>query len=37
MINVWVNALAFHDLKMQFQKELVEDLKASGMKLPGIN
>jgi small conductance mechanosensitive channel len=36
MINVWVNAHAFQDMKMQFQKELIEDLKSSGIKLPGL-
>ena len=36
MINVWVNAHAFQDLKMQFQKELIIDLKTSGVKLPGM-
>jgi small conductance mechanosensitive channel len=35
MINVWVNAHSFQELKMQFQKELVMDLKSSGVKLPG--
>jgi small conductance mechanosensitive channel len=36
MINVWVNAHAFQDMKMQFQKELIEDIKSSGIKLPGM-
>ena len=36
MVSVWVNAHAFSDLKMQFQKELIDELKASGIKLPGM-
>ena len=36
MISVWVNAHAYNDLKMQFQKELIEELKGSGIKLPGM-
>jgi small conductance mechanosensitive channel len=36
MVNVWVNAHAYNDMKMQFQKELIMDLKSAGVKLPGM-
>lgn len=36
MLNVWVNAHGFMDTKMAFQQKLMENLKASGLKLPGL-
>lgn len=37
LINVWVNAHGFIDAKLAFQEKLVDDLKASGIKLPGMS
>ncbi len=34
-INVWTNAHGFQDVKLKFQQQLMEDLKANGIKLPG--
>ncbi|WP_131537237.1 mechanosensitive ion channel family protein [Pedobacter nototheniae] len=35
-LNVWVKAHGFTDTKFNFQKELLENLKTSGIKLPGM-
>jgi small conductance mechanosensitive channel len=35
MVNVWVTAETFQDVKLDLQKRLIEDLKAAGIKLPG--
>lgn len=35
MIHAWVDALHHNQLKLQFQKLLVDDLKKGGIKLPG--
>ncbi len=35
MINVWINAHGFQDTRYSFQQILVEDLKKSGIKMPG--
>lgn len=36
MLNLWINAHGFTDTKMAFQEKLVQRLKASGLKLPGM-
>jgi small conductance mechanosensitive channel len=36
MVNVWINAHEFIDTKMQIQEKLMESLKSSGLKLPGM-
>jgi small conductance mechanosensitive channel len=36
MVNVWVNAHGFIDTKMEIQERLMESLKSSGLKLPGM-
>ena len=36
MINVWVKAHGFTDTKLSFQENLMNKLKNSGMKLPGM-
>lgn len=35
-INVWVNAHGFEDTRLALQETIVEDLKNSGLKLPGL-
>ncbi|WP_442591168.1 mechanosensitive ion channel family protein [Pedobacter sp. AW31-3R] len=35
-VNVWVNAHGFEDTRLALQETIVEDLKASGLKLPGL-
>jgi small conductance mechanosensitive channel len=35
-ISVWVKAHGFIDTKFAFQEELIRDLKAAGLKLPGM-
>jgi small conductance mechanosensitive channel len=35
MINIWVDAHQFHDVRMAFQEELIGDLKEAGVQLPG--
>ncbi|WP_316737161.1 mechanosensitive ion channel family protein [Pedobacter aquatilis] len=35
-LNVWVNAHGFTDTKLSFQKELMQNLKEGGLKLPGM-
>jgi small conductance mechanosensitive channel len=36
LVNVWVNAHGFIDTKMEIQEKLMESLKSSGLKLPGM-
>jgi len=36
MLNLWINAHGFTDTKMEFQERLMERLKTSGLKLPGM-
>ncbi len=36
MINLWVPAQGFTDLKLKFQEQLIKDLKDAQLKLPGI-
>jgi small conductance mechanosensitive channel len=35
-LNVWVNAHGFVDLKLALQERIINDLKAAGIKLPGM-
>ncbi|MHA4895948.1 mechanosensitive ion channel family protein [Pedobacter sp. PWIIR3] len=35
-VNVWLNSHGFVDSKMDFQEKLIENLKGSGLKLPGM-
>jgi small conductance mechanosensitive channel len=35
-VQVWVNAHGFIDSKLHFQEKLIADLKAAGIKLPGM-
>lgn len=35
-INVWANAHGFEDTRLALQEIIVEDLKSSGLKLPGL-
>lgn len=37
MINVWLNSHGFHDARLAFQEKLLENLKTSGIKLPGMD
>ncbi len=36
MLNLWIDAHGFVDTKMAFQEKLMERLKGSGLKLPGM-
>jgi small conductance mechanosensitive channel len=36
MINIWVDAHQFYEVKLAFQESIINDLKAAGVKLPGI-
>ncbi|WP_031528121.1 mechanosensitive ion channel family protein [Dyadobacter crusticola] len=36
MINVWLNAHGFVDTKMEIQEQIMEGLRSSGLKLPGM-
>ncbi|SEJ00281.1 small conductance mechanosensitive channel [Dyadobacter sp. SG02] len=36
MVNVWLDAHGFVDTKMEIQEKLMEALKGSGLKLPGM-
>ncbi|KAA0993008.1 mechanosensitive ion channel family protein [Dyadobacter aurulentus] len=36
MVNVWLDAHGFVDTKMEIQEKLMEGLRASGLKLPGL-
>ncbi|SER21098.1 mechanosensitive ion channel family protein [Pedobacter rhizosphaerae] len=35
-MNIWIKAHGFTDTKLAFQKELMDNLKAGGIKLPGM-
>jgi len=35
MVNVWINAHGFIDTKMAIQERLLDDLRSSGLELPG--
>jgi small conductance mechanosensitive channel len=35
-VNVWVNAHGYEDTRLALQQTIVEDLTASGLKLPGL-
>lgn len=35
-VNVWVNAHGFRDSKMALQEHILDDLKAGGVKIPGM-
>lgn len=35
-VNVWVNAHGFYDTRLVLQEKLINDLKAAGIKLPGM-
>lgn len=37
MINIWLNAHGFHDARLQFQQKLLNNLKSSGINLPGMD
>jgi small conductance mechanosensitive channel len=36
MLNLWIEAHGFTDTKMIFQEKLIQKLKSSGLKLPGM-
>ncbi|WP_132054881.1 mechanosensitive ion channel family protein [Pseudocnuella soli] len=36
MINIWVDAHHYHEVKLAFQEDIIDDLKAGGIKLPGM-
>ncbi|HEU4608765.1 MAG TPA: mechanosensitive ion channel family protein, partial [Chitinophagaceae bacterium] len=36
MLNLWINAHGFTDAKMIFQEKLMQRLRESGIKLPGM-
>jgi small conductance mechanosensitive channel len=36
MINLWVPAHGFTDLKLKFQEKLIQDLKDAQLQLPGM-
>jgi small conductance mechanosensitive channel len=36
IMNIWVKAHGFTDTKLAFQKELMDNLKSGGIKLPGM-
>lgn len=36
MINIWVDALQYNKVRLQFQEEIIDDLKRAGLKLPGV-
>lgn len=36
MVNVWVKAHGFQDIKLQLQQMVINDLKNAGIKLPGM-
>jgi small conductance mechanosensitive channel len=35
-VNVWINAHGFYDTRYVLQEKLIADLKANGIKLPGM-
>jgi len=37
ILNVWIHAHGFMDTKLAFQQRLMQLLKASGVKLPGMD
>lgn len=37
LINVWLNSHGFQDARLIFQENLMENLKTSGIKLPGMD
>lgn len=37
LINTWLHSHGFQDAKLIFQEKLLENLKASGIKLPGMD
>lgn len=36
MINIWVDAHQYHEVKLSFQEAIIDDLKSAGVKLPGL-
>ncbi len=36
MINIWVDAHKYHNVRLSFQEVIIDDLKAAGVRLPGI-
>lgn len=36
IVNAWTRAHGFHDVRLDFQKQLVDNLKNGGIKLPGM-
>lgn len=36
MINIWVDAHRYYDVKLSFQEAIIDDLKGAGIKLPGL-
>lgn len=36
MVNVWIDAHGFYDTKLLLQEKLINDIKAAGIKLPGM-
>jgi len=36
LVNVWAPAHGFEDVKLALQEKIMEDLKGSGIKLPGM-
>ncbi len=36
LINIWLPSHGFHDARLQFQEKLLENLKGSGIVLPGM-
>lgn len=37
LINAWLHSHGFHDARLIFQEKLLENLKTSGIKLPGMD
>jgi small conductance mechanosensitive channel len=35
-VNVWINAHGFYDTRLELQEKLVNDVKAAGIKFPGM-
>ncbi|GGH80052.1 small conductance mechanosensitive channel [Filimonas zeae] len=36
IVNAWVNAHGFHDVRLQLQQKMIDALKGNGVKLPGM-
>jgi small conductance mechanosensitive channel len=36
VVNTWVDAHKYQDIKLKFQEKMIEDLKRGGIKLPGM-